>query len=93
MNDILIYLSDLLNSLPRTVTLRDTFGRISGYKVQKSELMPINPAAEQIVFSSMPFKVSKSKFKYLGILKKTKKNNNNNNFLPLIESLKLGFKC
>lgn len=90
-DDMLLYLSEPLSSLPLTLTLLDTFGKISGYKIntQKSELMPINPAAKQIVFSSLPFKISKNKFKYLGIwITHDFKHLYKANFLPLIESLK-----
>lgn len=50
-----------LSSLQLTLALLDRFGKISGYEIntQKSELMPINPAAEQTVHSSLPFKISK----------------------------------
>lgn len=49
-DDVLLYLSNTLSSLKETTTLLDTFGRISGYRVniQKSEL-PIHPAAKETV--------------------------------------------
>lgn len=94
-DDMLLYLSDPLSSLPQTLTLLDTFGKISGYKIntQKSEVMPINPAANQIVFSSLPFKISKNKFKYLGIwITHNFKHLYKANFPPLIDSLKQDFE-
>lgn len=49
--------------------------------------MPINPAAKQIVFSSLPFKVSKNKFKYWVIwITHHFKHLYKINFLPLIVS-------
>lgn len=94
-DDMLLYLSEPLSSLTQTLALLDTFGKISGYKInaQKSELMPINPAAKQILSSSLPFKISKHKFKYLGIwITHNFKHLYRANFPLLIESLKNYFE-
>lgn len=90
-DDMLIYLSYPLTSLPVLIGLLDVFGKISGYKVnlQKSELMPINRISHTALSNSFPFKLSTEKFKYLGIwitynyhkLYKA-------NFCPLINNLK-----
>lgn len=68
-DEMLLYVSEPLKTMPRLLSLLDNFGKISGYKInmQKSELMPINAAARLITFNSLPFKLSKDKFKYLGI--------------------------
>lgn len=90
-DDMLLYLSDLLSSLPLTLGLLDTFGKISDYKVnvQKSEIMPINPAAGRILFDPLPFKISRYTFKYLGIwITHNFKHLYRANFLPLVDSLK-----
>ncbi|KAM7402819.1 hypothetical protein PAMP_018030 [Pampus punctatissimus] len=90
-DDLLLYIRNPLDSLPHILDTLDTFGRISGYKInlQKSELMPINPAARSISFSSTPFKINIRKFKYLGIwITPNYKDLYKYNFLPLIERLK-----
>ena len=49
-DDMLLYLSDPLVSLPKLLHLLETFSVISGYKVhlEKSELVPINAASQKI---------------------------------------------
>lgn len=94
-DDTLLYISDPLKSLPQILTLLDVFGKISGYKtnMQKSECMPINSAARQIIFSSLPFKLTKDKFKYLGIWITNKyKYLYKANFPPLMDSVKKDFE-
>lgn len=46
-----------------------TFGSFSGYKlnIQKSECFPINQLATELPPLSLPFRISNSGFKYLGI--------------------------
>ncbi len=65
--DLLLFVSDTVNSIPPVLTLLSEFGQISGYKIPltKSELMPINNAASEIPLSSMPFKASLHSFKYV----------------------------
>ena len=95
-DNMLLYLSDPLSSLPLTPGLLDTFGKISGYKVnvQKSEIMTINPAAGRILFDPLPFKISRNKFKYLGIwITHNFKHLYRANFLPLVDSLKNDLDC
>lgn len=64
VDDMLLYVSDPLSSLPKTHS-----GRISGYTInlQKSEIMPLNAVAESVVLSKLSLKVSPHIFKYLGI--------------------------
>lgn len=68
-DDTLLYISEPLQSLPKLLGLLEDFGKISGYKVnmQKSKLMPINSLTQQTILTSLPFKLSKDTFKYLGI--------------------------
>lgn len=68
-DDLLLFVSDPVNSIPLVLTLLSEFGQISGYKLNltKRELMPINNAATEVPLSSMPFKASLYSFKYLGI--------------------------
>lgn len=94
-DDTLLFVSDPIKSLPQLLTLLNAFGRISGYKVnmQKSELMPINSAAKQIVLSFFPFKLSKDKFRYLGVwITNNYKHLYKTNFPPLIDSVKQDFQ-
>lgn len=68
-DDMLLYLSDPLTSIPNALSLLEEFGKISGYKInlQKCEIMPVNTAAMGIDFSLFPLRISPQKFKYLGI--------------------------
>jgi exonuclease III len=94
-DDTLLYVSEPLKTLPHLLSLLGSFGKISGYKInmQKSELMPINTAARLITFNSLPFKLSKDKFKYLGIwVTNNYKNLYKTNFIPLIDSIKQDFE-
>ena len=94
-DDLLLYISDPLVSLPKVLELLGKFGNISGYKtnLDKSELMPINEVAKGMSFDSTPFKVSTEKFKYLGIwITHNHKDLYKANFLPLMNSLKEDIK-
>lgn len=69
-DDILLYLSDLKNTIPVLLNLIDQFGSFSGYKVNqaKSSILflnrqdRINPAFQH------PFTIARDGFKYLGII-------------------------
>ena len=67
-DDLLIYLSNSSHSLPSALNILQTFGKLSGYKINlsKSELFPANEAACSLSFNTFPFKVT-SKLIYLGI--------------------------
>lgn len=91
-DDMLLFISQPLLSLPKLMVLLTDFGKISGYKVniQKSELMPVGDAADQIPLGSFPFKVSPKKFKYLGIwVTHDHKDLYAANYQPLLSNLKL----
>lgn len=90
-DDMLLYISDPLISIPKTIDLLNAFGRISGYKInlQKSELMPVNAAAKSTPPNLIPFKMSTHKFKYLGIwVTHHFKDLYKANFPPLMATLK-----
>lgn len=90
-DDMLLYPSDPLISLPKTLSLLGDFGKISGYKIdlQKSEIMPVNTAAKKIILDLFPLKVSTHKFKYLGIwVTNDFKDLFKANFTPLLMHLK-----
>uniref|UniRef100_A0AAR2IWT2 Reverse transcriptase domain-containing protein n=1 Tax=Pygocentrus nattereri TaxID=42514 RepID=A0AAR2IWT2_PYGNA len=95
-DDTLLNGSEPLKTLPQILSLLGSFGKISGYKInlQKSELLPINTAARLITFDSLPFKLSKDKFKYLGIwVTNNYKHLYKANFIPLMDSIKQDLKC
>lgn len=68
-DDLLLYTSNPVTSVPSIVHTLNKFGKISGYKInlQKSEMFPLNQAASQITTSHFPFKVVRKGFKYLGV--------------------------
>uniref|UniRef100_A0A672FIX8 Reverse transcriptase domain-containing protein n=1 Tax=Salarias fasciatus TaxID=181472 RepID=A0A672FIX8_SALFA len=90
-DDMLLYVSDPLNSLPIVLNLLEEFGKVSGYKVNlhKCEIMPINSEAKLIDLNSFPFRVSPQKFKYLGIwVTHSFKDIFKANYSPLLTQLK-----
>lgn len=67
-DDLLLYISDPLFSLPKLLGTLEHFGKIScKINLQKSELMPINASAENIPLNLTPFKINTKQFKYLAI--------------------------
>ncbi len=89
-DDILLFMSDPLSSLPELSNLLTKFGRISGYKVnfQKSELMPIS-SVDRSYFGSIPFKFSPKKIRYLGAwVTRNYKDLFKANYHPLLNNLK-----
>ena len=68
-DDLLLYISDPVPTIPHILSLLDSFGRFSGYKlnVQKSECFPINELARGISQSLTSFHLANTGFKYLGI--------------------------
>lgn len=90
-DDMLLYISQPLSSLPKLIALLADFGKISGYKVnvQKSELMPVGVGASQVPLGLFPFKISPKKFKYLGIwVTHNHKDLYAANYQPLLSNLK-----
>ena len=68
-DDLLLFISDPIKSIPCILTTLESFGNFSGYKlnVQKSECFPVNQLAKMIPQNRIPFKLS-IRFKYLGII-------------------------
>ena len=90
-DDLLLFISNPATVIPQTVELLNRFGSFSGYKLNlsKSECFPINNLALQIPETSLPFKIAKKSFKYLGVNICSKLSDlYKNNFPPLIDKLK-----
>ncbi|XP_053561332.1 uncharacterized protein LOC128652419 [Bombina bombina] len=66
-DDVLVYVSNTRVNIPRLISITNSFGTFTGYKVNaaKSELMWIRK--NQISISETPFKEVTSHFRYLGI--------------------------
>ena len=69
-DDLLLYAQSPAESIPHILSLLKEFGRVSGYKLNfsKSELFPINLAAQSISYSQFPFKLVQGSFKHLGVM-------------------------
>lgn len=92
---MLLYISDPSSSLQNLLNLLNEFGQLSGYKVnyQKSELMPVGPMTPDVLSFSIPFKITTTKFKYLGIwFTKNFKELYKANYQPLLASMKQDFE-
>lgn len=90
-DDMLLYVSDPLQCISIIISVLHTFGQISGYKLNltKSECLPINKLAMRIPDHVLPFHLSRSGFKYVGInITPSFKNLFDGNFAPLISKLK-----
>lgn len=68
-DDLLLYLSNPVSAVPHILSILRDFGSFSGYKLnyQKSEFYPVNNSANQITQAELPFHISASGFRYLGI--------------------------
>lgn len=87
-DDVLLYVSDPLSSIPYILNMRKEFGRFSGYKhnFDKSELLLITPAVRQLSFHSLPFKVTNNQLSYLGVsITKSHSQLLKANFTPLLD--------
>lgn len=94
-DDLLLYISDPVPRAPDIVNMLNQFGSFSGYKLNllKSECFPINNAALQIAETDLPFAVSRSGFKYLGInITRRFSDLHDKNYIPLINNLKSDFQ-
>ncbi len=93
--DLLLYISNPSHSIPAILTVFQRFGSFLGYKVSisKSECYPINASALQLNQSAIPFKLSPSGFKYLGIsVTRTITWLFSANFSPLLSKIKSDFQ-
>ncbi len=68
-DDLLLYVTDPIASIPEIIHLLDDLGKFSGYKLnlQKSECLPINQSGQKWKQNDLPFHLESSKFKYLGV--------------------------
>ncbi len=68
-DDVLLYISDPVVSLPEALRIINSFSLFSGYKlnINKSELFPINFSISDLPMSTSMFKVTSHSFKYLGV--------------------------
>lgn len=68
-DDLLLYIFNFSISIPVALTIFDSFGAISGHKLNlnKRELFPLNEAAHDYPLHSLPFKTTVHGFTYLGV--------------------------
>lgn len=68
-DDLLLYTSDPLFSVPFTVNILNQFKKSSGYEfnLHKSEFFPLSQAAAQVSSSHLLFRVVRKLFKYLRV--------------------------
>lgn len=91
-DDLLLFISDPISTIPQTIELLDRFWTFSGYKLNfsNSECFPANNLALLIPDMYFPFRMSRSNFKYLGVnICRQLSDLYKNNFPPLIDELKL----
>lgn len=69
-DDLLLYTADPQNTLPHVMTALDHFSKLSGYKinVSKSDLFPVNSAAQSFSFNPYLFNVTTDNFTYLSVV-------------------------
>ena len=68
-DDLLLYISNPTESIPKLIDLLQLFGKLSGYRLNlsKSSLFLIIQLAISINYSNFPFKLEPQSFTYLGI--------------------------
>lgn len=92
-DNLLLYVSDPILSIPHITHVLKWFGTFSGYKLNfsKSECYPVK--ALQIQDNALPFQMSRNGFKYLGItITRNMQSFYDENFLPLLEKVKQNLK-
>ena len=93
-DDLLLYMSNPVASLPVVLNILDNFGSYSGYKLNlyKSEILPINSLAKSISPAFFPFRHVTDGFKYLGVYVTDSFNQLfPKNFTPLLEKCRVDF--
>lgn len=86
-DDLLLYISNPLISVPAIMDKLNQYSLISGYKlnIEKSIIFPINVAQEEVQRYHLPFKIS-NQFKYLGVvITKSFKGLYTQNYAKLVE--------
>uniref|UniRef100_A0A672IKH9 Reverse transcriptase domain-containing protein n=1 Tax=Salarias fasciatus TaxID=181472 RepID=A0A672IKH9_SALFA len=94
-DDLLLYVTDPKTVVPNMISTFHRFGLLSGYRinVSKCECYPVNKPALQLSSSDVPFRISTSGFKYLGVqLTRSYKSLYASNFLPLLAEMKADFQ-
>lgn len=89
-DDIILYLKDPDNSLPKLQTILNTYGNISGYKVnwEKSEIIPLTNFDHSKLQHTTSFRWPSCGIKYLGIIVDNNlKNLYKLNYLPLLRKI------
>lgn len=68
-DDLLLYISDPVASISDLLHTFNSFGSFSGHKlnISKSVCFPVNNLAKQIPAGVLPFQLSSTKFRYLGV--------------------------
>lgn len=68
-DDILLYVSNPKESIPSIMEVFNHFGSLSGFQINwdKSELMPVHLNHNSTMLNSVPFKIAKDRFMYLGV--------------------------
>ena len=90
-DDILLFLSNPEVSVPATLSIINSFGSISGYKVNytKSEAMPLGNYSSTSSETNFPFRWATSGFVYLGIkVSPNVEDLRRLNFVPTIRTVK-----
>lgn len=90
-DDLLLYISNPVSSLPIILDIFEKFGKYSGYKLNlgKSDYIPINSAVDLLPQGLLPFKKATDSLKYLGIqVSKSFSELFAKNFNPLLERCK-----
>lgn len=91
-DDLLLYVSDPLNCIDNIMHLLNEFGLISGYKLNyaKSECFPVGDLAKQIPPAMLPFHMSSTGFRYLGVhISNSFKSLRKENFTKLVDRIKV----
>lgn len=94
-DDMILYISNPDASIPKVLSTLDTFGSISGYKLnlQKSEVFPVNLSAQTYPLHGFSFRISRDKFTYLGVHVTNKADSLfKENFTPLVKDLEQSIK-
>lgn len=94
-DDLLLYIAEPVQCAPEIVNMLHRFGSFSGYKLSfsKRECFPVNNSALTIAETDLPFPLSRSGFKYLGInVTRTLSGLYDKNYIPLINNLKINLQ-
>lgn len=89
-DDLLLFVQDPEKCVNGIVNLLESFGSFSGYKLNigKSICFPVNQSARSISSSALPFSLSPSGFKYLGVnISHSLSSLHKDNFVTLIEKV------